>query len=283
MTKGLVSVVIPVYNDGRFLVESIESVISQTYPEYEILIIDDGSKNSDELRKLVGPYLSGKIRYIRNEKNIGLAASRNVGIRNCQGEFICFLDADDVFCPQKLEIQVAEFQANPQLSMLFSDEYVIQNGVKVENAQQFPNGYHIPEPIIDTFAKSSFIAVFTVMLRVSVLSEIGLFNESLRWNEDDDLWFRFMLKKEVRYSSYVSGFRRLHDQNMSLNRLKMNFFQIKTFVHWLRICRDENRKTLKEIIKKRAWPLAWMYIKTTIRRGKIDLRAIYYYGKIILS
>ena len=283
MIKGLVSVVIPVYNDFRFLAETIGSVQQQTYPDWEILLIDDGSKDAGALEAFARSYLSERFRFIRNPRNIGLAGSRNVGIREAKGEFICFLDADDILCERKFEIQAAELNADPALQMTFSDEYVIRDGVRIDAPQQFPGGLPPDFSILDTFVRSSFIAVFTVMLRTAVFESTGPFNSTLRWNEDDDLWFRIMLKGGVLYSPYVSGYRRLHDQNMSLNRLKMNFFQLKTFVIWLKTCKSQGRKDLKKVIRDRALPLAKNYLKTTLRRGKIDWKAFMYSLQIFLS
>jgi len=283
MIKGLVSVVIPVYNDCRFLQETIESVLAQTYRNFEIVLIDDGSKDPAPIEAVIRPYLGDNFRYVRNPMNIGLAASRNVGIRHSKGEFICFLDADDILTPRKFEEQTGLLNARPDMQMVFSDEYAIRDGVRIEVPQQFPNGYTAGDRPVETFVRASFIAVFTVMVRAAALEKIGIFNEFLRWNEDDDLWFRMMLAGEVGYSEYVSGYRRLHDQNMSLNRVKMMFYQLKTFSGWTSECRKFKRPDLKKIIKNRSMPLAKTYFKTTLRRGKLDGKALSYFFTIVIS
>lgn len=283
MIKGLVSVVIPVYNDCRFLAETIESVLAQTYRDFEIVLVDDGSADPAPIEAVIRPYRADNFRYVRNEKNIGLAASRNVGIRHSKGEFICFLDADDILTPRKFEVQTGILNARPEMQMVFSDEYAIRDGVRIEVPQQFPNGYTAGERPVETFVRASFIAVFTVMVRAASLEKIGIFNEFLRWNEDDDLWFRMMLAGEVAYSEYVSGYRRLHDQNMSLNRSKMMFYQLKTFSGWTTQCRKFRRPDLKKIIKKRTMPLAKTYFKTTLRKGKLDREALSYLFTIVMS
>jgi len=112
----LVSVVIPTYNSADFLIQALNSVLNQTYSNYEIIVVDDGS--SDNTSQAIEPWRS-QIRYIYQD-NQGVAAARNRGIDAATGDFIAFLDADDLFLPQKLQQQVAVFEAQPDLGMVIS-------------------------------------------------------------------------------------------------------------------------------------------------------------------
>ena len=119
--KPLVSVIIPFLNEERFLSEAIESVIHQTYPEWEMILVDDGSSDkSSDIAKAYACKNADKINYAEHEghANKGLSASRNLGIYRAKGDFIAFLDADDVWLPEKLQLQVALMIANPQAAML---------------------------------------------------------------------------------------------------------------------------------------------------------------------
>lgn len=108
--KPLVSVIMPTYNCGRFIAESIRSVLSQTYTEWELLIVDDCS--TDETESIVSSYKDPRIRYMRNERNMGAALTRNRALREAAGRYIAFLDSDDLWLPEKLEKQIAFMQQN---------------------------------------------------------------------------------------------------------------------------------------------------------------------------
>ena len=110
MTDGLVSVIMPSWNTGRFIAESIQSVLDQTYGDLELIIVDDCS--TDNTDEVVGTFSDSRIRYIKNEKNMGAALSRNRAMREARGEWIAFLDSDDLWKPEKLEKQIAFMHKN---------------------------------------------------------------------------------------------------------------------------------------------------------------------------
>ncbi|MBO7502640.1 MAG: glycosyltransferase family 2 protein [Paludibacteraceae bacterium] len=106
----LVSVIMPTYNCGRFIRESINSVLTQTYTDWELLIVDDCS--TDDTESIVRSYNDSRIRYTRNEENLGAALTRNKALKNAKGRYIAFLDSDDVWAPEKFKRQIAFMQAN---------------------------------------------------------------------------------------------------------------------------------------------------------------------------
>ena len=109
--NDLVSIVMPSFNTGRFIAESIESVLSQTYSNWELIIVDDCS--SDNTDKVVGMYTADiRIKYLKNERNSGAAFSRNRALREAKGKWIAFLDSDDLWMPKKLEKQIAFMETN---------------------------------------------------------------------------------------------------------------------------------------------------------------------------
>ena len=110
MIKGLVSVIMPSWNTGRFIAKSIQSVIEQTYTNWELLIVDDCS--SDNTDEVIANFHDKRIFYFKNEKNVGAALSRNRALREARGEWIAFLDSDDLWEPQKLEKQLAFMNQN---------------------------------------------------------------------------------------------------------------------------------------------------------------------------
>lgn len=104
MENGLVSVIMPSWNTGKFIAESIQSVINQTYKNWELIIVDDCS--TDNTDEIVGKFTDIRIKYLKNEKNSGAALTRNRALREAKGEWIAFLDSDDLWKPEKLEHQL---------------------------------------------------------------------------------------------------------------------------------------------------------------------------------
>ena len=120
MVDGLVSIIMPSWNTGRFIAESIQSVIDQTYKKWELLIVDDCS--TDNTDEVVDSFQDERIRYFKNENNSGAALTRNRAIREAQGEWIAFLDSDDLWAPKKLERQLVFMKKN---DLVFSyHEYI---------------------------------------------------------------------------------------------------------------------------------------------------------------
>ena len=118
---ALVSVIIICLNGEKFLNEAIESVLAQSYKDWELLIVDDGSTDkSTEITRQYTHQYPKKIRYLEhaNHQNRGMSASRNLGIRHAQGQWIAFLDADDIWLPEKLEYQVGIMVSQPEVSMI---------------------------------------------------------------------------------------------------------------------------------------------------------------------
>lgn len=117
MENQKVSVIIPTYNLARYINETVDSVLGQTYKNYEIIIVDDGS--TDNTKEALSEY-GGKITYIFQE-NQGVSAARNKGIKEAKGEYIAFLDADDLWLKDKLELQIGLMNSNPEVAMIFTD------------------------------------------------------------------------------------------------------------------------------------------------------------------
>ena len=111
MNNGLVSIIMPSYNTGGYIKNSIESVLAQTYENWELIIVDDCS--TDDTDSIVGQFSDKRIRYLKNEKNSGAAISRNYALREAKGRWIAFLDSDDLWLPEKLE-KLSGFSIRPR-------------------------------------------------------------------------------------------------------------------------------------------------------------------------
>jgi glycosyltransferase involved in cell wall biosynthesis len=203
----IVSVIIPSYNYGHFVSEAIESVLSQTYPHHEIIVVDDGS--TDRTFEVVAHYPS--VFYVRQE-NAGLSAARNRGIQECRGEYVVCLDADDRLLPQHFEISLEAFQSHPDVGWVCGTFRYFGN--------EPPWRYgHRCDPMPDHFGlllRSNFIgAPHAVMYRRQVLAKSGGFDECLKSCEDWELYLRLIRQAPLYCHHQPIAEYRMTDQQMS--------------------------------------------------------------------
>jgi glycosyltransferase involved in cell wall biosynthesis len=185
----VVSVLIPNYNQTHYVVEAIESVLRQSYCDYEIIVIDDGS--TDNCAEALAPY-SGRIRYVRQE-NRGLAGARNTGLRVAQGVLIGLLDADDRWAPDFLSTMVNLADSHPDAAVCYCAARSIDpNGDPL--SQIFGVRPATPDPLYEILLRANFIIPSTVLLRKEPVLDAGCFDETLRSCEDWDLWLRLLPK-----------------------------------------------------------------------------------------
>lgn len=227
---NLVSVIIPSYNSGKFLNEAIKSVASQTYRDLEIIIINDGSIDDTEKIAKDWQKKDKRIRYLKHHKNQGLASARNTGIRNSKGEYIAFLDADDVWLPQKLAVQIKKIRESGA-DLVFSNWYIWEHGkrTKVEAFDSNPIQDN-KKNLLNFLIKKNFGNPSTAFFLKSSLEKVGLFDESLRSSEDYDLWLRFLLSKmKIGFIKKPLIYYRQHSEQMSVNIYKMRVSRLQIF------------------------------------------------------
>ncbi len=184
-----VSVVIPTWNCAPWLPACLGSVFAQTWRDFEVVVVDDGS--TDDTAEALGPWVQD-IRYIR-QPNRGVAAARNAAIGASSGEWIALLDADDLWAPHKLERQIAAFDANPRAGLVCSD-FSIEPAVASYFRER--GGYDTGR-VFSRIVRDCFIFTSTVMLRRSLLDELGPFDESISYCDDYNMWLRAALRTEV--------------------------------------------------------------------------------------
>lgn len=187
MTAVRVTALIPTYNSERYIRETVESVLVQTYPIHEILVVDDGS--TDRTQDALSPY-GDRIRYIK-QINAGPPAARNRGLALATGEWIALLDSDDLWVPTKTERQIEYVQQHPQCGLVytdmktFDDTGIIEESVKVSRNLRLPSGRIFPEMFAETLFQTS-----AVLLRRSCLESTGGFDASLKMGDDYELFLR---------------------------------------------------------------------------------------------
>jgi glycosyltransferase involved in cell wall biosynthesis len=198
----LVSVVIPVFNGERFLREAVESVLAQQYSPVEIIIVDDGSTDSTAT---VARSFPEAVRYL-HQTNQGPAAARNRGIEQAKGSLIAFADADDLWPPLKLELQLPYLIQDPNIEIVLGRIQQVRLSETVDGQTQSQE-----------FAEAAFsVNLGSAVVRKSVFERVGLFDETMRYSEDVD-WFMRAREGGVSIMTIdaVTLFYRQHDQNMT--------------------------------------------------------------------
>jgi glycosyltransferase involved in cell wall biosynthesis len=196
-----VSVVLPVYNVERYVAASIQSVLAQTYADFELVIVDDGS--TDGSLHLCQQFTDPRIRIIQ-QKNRGLAGARNTGIRHATGEYIALLDSDDLFAPEKLQRHVEHLDRSPKVGISFSRSAFIDDDSQPLGYYQMPKLKEITTP--DILCRNPIGNGSAPVIRRQVFQEIGIqkdlygvvedffFDDSFRQSEDIECWLRMAIQ-----------------------------------------------------------------------------------------
>jgi len=182
-----VSVIVPTYNRANRLEGTLRSIVSQTYQDFELIVVDDGS--TDNTSKVIESFPSAQ--YLPMKKNSGVSKARNIGLACAKGEFICFLDSDDLWKEKKLEIQIHWMESNTDNQVCYTDEIWVRNGVRVN---QMNKHRKYTGDIFRHCLALCIVSPSSVMIRAKLFSEIGNFDESLPACEDYDLWLRIAVK-----------------------------------------------------------------------------------------
>jgi len=186
ISEPSVSVVMPAYNAARYIAGAIRSVIDQTFSNWELIIVDDGSQ--DETAAIIKPFLDdARISYIHKE-NGGAATARNVGIKVSHGNLIAFLDADDLWVPEKLARQLDCFEKYPEIGICGTGMMLIDSNGKITSQGTVPAFHGNPFPKILEYSLAN---MSTAMIRREVFEKAGLFDETLGTApEDYEFWLR---------------------------------------------------------------------------------------------
>lgn len=201
----LVSVIMPVYNSESYLAQAIDSVLSQTYHDYEIIVVDDGS--TDHSREIALSY--PQIEYVF-QKNCGAGEARNRGIAISRGKFLAFLDSDDLWMPEKLSLQIKTFNNDPSLEIVTG---YVEQFVSPEIKTQTDTRYSFPDRPLIGYSPCA------IMVKRSALEKTGLFHEDFQGGEAIS-WFANVFEKDVNIFILpdVLARRRIHGKNLSIRK-----------------------------------------------------------------
>ena len=216
-----VSVIIPTYNRAAYLADAIRSVEAQNYRDIETIVADDGS--TDNTAEVMARFGS-RVTYLRLDHHGLPATTRNAGLRASHGEFVAFLDSDDLFLPGKLELQLATFDAHPEAELVYSNGHFFRD-IPNEPIGELLDG--LPSPSGNVFAEllcGNFVFTPTVLVRRTCLDSVGVFDERPDFFavEDYDLWLRIAAQFPVIYAPGKVAAVRRHQHNISRDVVAMN-------------------------------------------------------------
>lgn len=214
-TSPRVTVLMPVFNAGAYLRASVESILGQTFTDFEFLIIDDGSVDGTAL--LLSTYQDSRLRIITNSKNLGLVHSLNLGISQTNGEYIARMDGDDIAMPRRLELQVEEFGRNPDLALLGSAADLIDEQGSSFDAIDLPT---TNEEIRRNILWGNKFIHSSVMMRTSVVRALGGYREDAALAEDYALWLGFIAGRTVGNLPERLVQYRVHKQQLSQSNMR---------------------------------------------------------------
>ncbi len=258
-SRPLVSVIIPTYNRARFLAEALNSVLIQTYPLWEIIVIDDGS--TDETEELVKKY---PVRYVK-QAHQGVAAARNQGIRLARGELIAFLDSDDLWLPKKLERQVAFFRDHPEAVAVQTEEIWIRQGRRVN-----PKKKHAKESgfIFHRCVELCVVSPSGVMLKRNIFEEIGLFDETFPVAEDYELWLRLSARYPIYLIKEPLVVKRGGHEDQLSRQPGLDWYRLLALA---KLIKNEPRLTpaMRLLVLREAVKKGQIFAKGALKRGKI--------------
>ena len=257
-----ISVIIPAYNRANYLTEAINSVLSQTYRNFELIVVNDGSQDNTE--EILKKY-TGKIKYFYQENN-GVSSARNKGIDNSKGEFLCFLDSDDLWEKKKLEKQIDYFNKNVDVKICYTDEIWIRRGKRVNQMKKHKkhsgNIFKMSLPLC-------IISASSVMIKKEVLSKVGFFDESFQVCEDYDLWLRISKEFQVGFIPEKLIIKRGgHEDQLSKKYWGMDRFRIKVLEKLLSnggLDSEKRQDAISELDKK-----CRILSNGCFKRGKVE-------------
>ncbi|MBT8574541.1 glycosyltransferase family 2 protein [Polynucleobacter paneuropaeus] len=262
----LVSIVIPCYRDSETLSSALKSLYEQTYSNLEILVINDASPETAEIERVLASHLG--VFYIKNTINVGLAATRNVGIKNSKGEYVAFLDADDEWHPRKLELQMKHIAANVAIACDVEEFLTFPPQLRV-----FSEAQESDIKVVRSSFKFSFYNYLTgasLLAPKALLLKVGGYDESLRSCEDYDLWLRLLEARvmliHLRLPLY---YYRFNISGLSKNVNTISFWELEVMKRHL----QRNSKRLQFMLLKCPIWIVWLF-RHLVRASTADNDAL---------
>jgi glycosyltransferase involved in cell wall biosynthesis len=279
-----VSVIIPTYNRAYILPEAVESVLSQTYADFELIIVDDGS--TDETASMVGGFGDQRIRFFQHDRNRGVAAARNTGLAEAQGVFVAFFDSDDIWMAEKLSVQIAFLEGHPEVGGVFSDLVWVSGDRKVQSMLRTYPGFsrllrERQREIDVVFSQHAIYACLLeempVKLQATTLRrdrvwEAGPFEESWRSGEDWEFLLRFSRANALGYvDCALTVLRTMPDSTLGRHKKLDAQFLMELFIAEKQKLRREPDAiaAVRRGIAQHTRELGWQYLNEGDRRSAL--------------
>ncbi len=264
-----IDVIIPTHNRASLIQRAVDSVLGQTYKNFHLYIVNDGS--TDETQKVLEKYLNLNCVTLLHQAQTGVSAARNFGVHSSQNDWIAFLDSDDEWLPQKLERQIEGIDQSTDISFWHAEEIWIRNQVRVN-----PKVKHSKSGD-DLFKRSlefCLISPSTVLMKRELFNKYSGFDESLEICEDFDLWNKILAFEEVGFvDEFVTRKYGGHSDQLSTRYIAMDEWRIKSLVNLLALeLKSDQRELVIEVIKRKADLLMKNFMKhnQTERAQKLE-------------
>lgn len=253
MNNPLVSILTPVYNGARYIAQAIDSARAQTYPDFELIIVNDGS--TDNSVEVIRPYLADpRIKYLE-QPNGGVAAARNAALRVARGRYIGFLDQDDLWLPEKLRFQVQYLDDHPGIGLVHANQDYIDSDGR-HTCLDFDDGFTKVSGwcFRDLFIKNR-IAVLTVLARKSSMDSVGPLNETIPGGDDYEMWLRISKHFQIGHLDQVLAHYRTHESNVSNDNFRMTRTDLGAVQSILQKYPDSRKELGADVVNARLFEL----------------------------
>ena len=253
--KPIISIIMNCYNGEAFLNEAINSITKQTFENWELIFFDNNSKDNSE--KIVKSFKDSRIKYFKSDRLLNLYDARNLAVKKTNGDYISFLDTDDMWTKDKLEKQINFIKKNSNYKILYSNYYVLNNNEKkIMYKNELPSGF-ITQKLLDFYG----IGINTAFLDKSIFEQYN-FKKDLNIIGDFDFFIQTSKKFQIGYISDPLTFYRIHENSFTKKNYKM---YINELSNWIR----ENEKTLLKnnySLKKQKFYVIKLKIKSFLER-----------------
>lgn len=253
MKTPKVSVIMPAYNAESFIGDAINSVVNQTYSNWELIVVDDGSTDNTVEKMKSWLEKESRIQYFY-QANGKQGKARNLGISKAKGYYLAFLDADDLWLPEKLEIQIKEIQEN-NVDLVFSDSYRFQNQEvnDVSKRMNVKSDFYSGTKALQLFLEANRIPILTVLVKKEIVESVGCFSESIDIQnvEDYHLWLKLLISNAEFYSSNkVLAKYRLHNSSVTAKDSWATNKLLDVYIDLLQL-NSQYKKEIKQELKSK--------------------------------
>lgn len=257
----MVSVIMNCYNSSEFLLDAINSVYMQTFKDWEIIFWDNASTDNSPG---IARSFDNRLKYFRGEKNVSLGQARNLALEKAKGEYIAFLDCDDLWLPEKLESQIPLLEKNPHAGLLYSNYYILNEGRKLLALKsKQPQGNIFGRQLCD-FS----VGILTVVIRKKNLDSLGeLFDPNLGLAEEFDLFLRLLYKFKAIYQEEAVAVYRVHPGMSSIRLMDKWGDEMVYVIEKLKRVYPELEKDFSKELEQRMMDLKYLSAKISMKQG----------------